>query len=95
MELGRIRDARRVAEVHVRARKAAYRDLVAASVLARDTPDRRERQWRQRLADCRVRFYEATGFVVDARAEPAPLGDTGLTRRRFRLAGGKQARAPL
>lgn len=44
-------DARSIAELHVRAWRWAYRELLPASHLAALSVDARERQWRRSLAD--------------------------------------------
>ena len=159
--LATVDDARRIAEVHVRARRSAYRDLLPASLLAAENVEDRELRWMKRLADSEARcwllddddgvfgfahtartmdvdldpdcaelfalyllperighgfgrlltthavedlttrrfgevvlwfaeenlsaarFYAAAGFEVDPRAERAPFGETGLTKRRL------------
>jgi GNAT superfamily N-acetyltransferase len=45
--LATVADARRLAELHVRAWRAAYHGLLPATLLAAQSVERRERQWRE------------------------------------------------
>ena len=77
--LATVERARRIAEVHVRARRAAYRGLMSPALLAAESVDDREERWRCRLADpegrCWLLSHEGglCGF-----AYTAPTMDEGL-----------------
>lgn len=74
-------DIRRIADVHVRARRSAYRALVPASILAAEDVAEREVRWQKRLADPVGRCWLLTdesglfGF-----AYTAPTQDDDLSR---------------
>lgn len=79
IELGTLEDVRRVAEVHVRSRACAYRELVPASIMARDTIERRVAQWTKRLSDAEGRLWLASrGSDVIGFAYTAPARDDEL-----------------
>ena len=77
--LATVEDARRIAEVHVQARRAAYRDLVPAAILAAERVEDREVRWLSRLADREGRCWllgDRAGLF--GFAYTAPTMDDGL-----------------
>jgi ribosomal protein S18 acetylase RimI-like enzyme len=75
-----IEDARTIAEVHVRARRAAYRNLMSPGLLAAESVDDREGRWVRRISDRDARCWLASdenglvGFAHTARASDPDLG---------------------
>lgn len=78
--LARPSDIKRIADVHVRARRAAYRGLIPEEVLAREDVDARERQWLHRLSTPQGRCWlldaesGLRGFAYTAPASDPDLG---------------------
>ena len=72
-----------VGRVHALARARAYVDLVPAEALARVTPERQERVWRERVAATRARSAmlvaerndEVVGFTFGVDADDGDDGD--------------------
>lgn len=73
-------DARRIAEIHVRARRAAYRDLIPAPQLAAENVESRRVRWMRRLSDPEGRCWlliegtDLLGFAYTARTADEGLG---------------------
>jgi ribosomal protein S18 acetylase RimI-like enzyme len=80
IRLARSPDARAIAEVHVRARRHAYRSLLDPALLAAESADARERMWDRRLSDRDGRCWVAArdgaifGFVFAAVARDEDVG---------------------